>query len=157
MPDYFDRHGKPRRPNADSVIKPRQGAFIVAVFNNRLLLNVEPHAPNVPELPGGGIDAGEAAIQAATREFYEETGMSFIETKATNMHSQFVHFYADDDDEFWDYEQIFFLFADTALAPLYFEERKSNPSGLYCFWQKLDNLDNIPIHYMHRLAINQLI
>lgn len=52
----------------------RAGAYAVLPRNGQVLLTHQ--AEPVPEfqLPGGGIDPGESAIQALHREVFEETG-----------------------------------------------------------------------------------
>lgn len=52
-------------------------ALVYATWQKRLLVFVEPDFPELlPLVPGGTIEAGEAADAAATREFFEETGLT---------------------------------------------------------------------------------
>lgn len=53
-------------------------ALIYATWKNRLLVFDEPDFPDLlPQVPGGTIEPGEAAADAAKREFFEETGLAF--------------------------------------------------------------------------------
>lgn len=42
-------------------------------------LEINPNEPNVWQLPQGGVDKGEAPIDAAFRELEEETGMTTVD------------------------------------------------------------------------------
>ena len=51
-------------------------ALIYATSPRGLLVFDEPDFPSVPtQVPGGTIDAGETPMEAAYREFEEETGL----------------------------------------------------------------------------------
>ena len=43
------------------------------------------------DIPKGGIDDGETALQGAVRELYEETGLRFTETDLTCKYTNDVH------------------------------------------------------------------
>jgi 8-oxo-dGTP diphosphatase len=66
------RYGEPRR--GDQSYRRRPGVYAILAREGRLLLTHQ--ADPVPEyqLPGGGIDAGEAPLPALHREVMEETG-----------------------------------------------------------------------------------
>ena len=58
---FYDRRGDVVNPDAQSIIKPRRGVFalVVAINDDAIMLAAERCAPDVPELPGGGIEDGE--------------------------------------------------------------------------------------------------
>ena len=58
---FYDRRGNIVTPDARSFIKPRRGVFAlaVAIGDRAIMLAAEACAPDVPELPGGGIEDGE--------------------------------------------------------------------------------------------------
>lgn len=66
------RYGEPRQ--AAQRYRRRPGVYAILAREGKLLLTHQ--AQPVPEfqLPGGGIDAGEAPVAALHREVYEETG-----------------------------------------------------------------------------------
>jgi 8-oxo-dGTP diphosphatase len=66
------RFGEAVRP--DISYRPRPGAYGVILSGNRMLLTHQSHPEPEYQLPGGGIDPGEGAVQALHREVFEETG-----------------------------------------------------------------------------------
>lgn len=56
-------------------------ALIYATWNEHLLVFDEPDFPELSlQVPGGTMEPGEAALDAAMREFQEETGIASVET-----------------------------------------------------------------------------
>jgi 8-oxo-dGTP pyrophosphatase MutT (NUDIX family) len=76
---FYDRRGNVVIPTALSIIKPRRGVFAltVALADRAIMLSAESCAPDVPELPGGGIEHGESLDEAIAREWSEEVGIPF--------------------------------------------------------------------------------
>jgi len=66
------RYGAPVR--SDVYYRPRPGAYGIILRRNQVLLTREALLNVEIQLPGGGIDAGESALQALHRECLEETG-----------------------------------------------------------------------------------
>ncbi|MEP4064813.1 MAG: NUDIX domain-containing protein, partial [Nitratireductor sp.] len=52
-------------------------AYVYLTCGPELLVFVEPDHPDPDiQVPGGTLDPGESYLQAARREFFEETGLS---------------------------------------------------------------------------------
>ncbi|GHA49164.1 NUDIX hydrolase [Amylibacter ulvae] len=66
------RYGEPKIPGIEYVTRP--GAYGVLIRGEDVLLTHQAKPFSETQLPGGGIDPGETAIQALHREVIEETG-----------------------------------------------------------------------------------
>lgn len=66
------RFGTP--PKAGQRYRLRPGAYAILPREGRLLLTHQSAPSPEVQLPGGGIDPGENALQALHREVFEETG-----------------------------------------------------------------------------------
>ncbi len=155
---YFDRNGECYTPSKNDTVRARSGAFCVCLCGDKILVNLEPHAPDNPSLPGGGIEEDENAFQAAQREFLEETGISFpqdLTSKKTFI--QDIKLYADDVDEYWNYNQTYFLFHVERNNSIYFEGQKKNPSGYYAFWDDVETIQMSTLHYGHKKALKIIL
>lgn len=153
---YTDRWGKTFTPTQDSIIKPRSGAFLICVHQGKIILTKQHYAMEVPEFPGGGIDPGETPEQAAKREFYEETGLTFTAPfKPVQEIAQDIHFFAEDQKEFWNYHQQYFVMRE-GLSPLFFEGEKDTPEQGKSFWWDIDRLDELNLHAIHKQIFEQI-
>ena len=152
---YYDRWGKAHISNPQSTFRKRAGAFVILHTKNAILFNFADYAPDVPDLPGGGIDAGETAFQAAIRELSEEAELiAPPDLTIDRTFQQNVHFYAEHEGECWDYDQTFFLVRQ-GIEPLYFEGVRTVAEGR-CAWIGLNHLKDHTIHYMHGLCLKKL-
>src|SRR5271165_502609 len=106
---FYDRRGNTVVPDARSVVRPRRGVFalVVAIEQDAVMLAAEACAPDVPELPGGGIENGETLDEAIKREWSEEVGIAFDVLGPLRRVQRVRGFYADDRNEFWIYDQTF--------------------------------------------------
>ena len=154
MKTFLDRQGKICVPSATSIVRAREGAFSCCIHESRLLLIWPSYAPDVPELPGGGIDAGENPLQANKREFWEETGftLNIADRAIEGVFEQTVDFYADDVDQYWIYKQSFYLIRD-GLAAVFFDGTRPTPEKGLMRWVELKDLAVLPLHVMHKNAL----
>lgn len=153
---YHDRHGQLFTPAPEDFVRARQGGFAIMILNGCVLVANGPHAPDVPELPGGGIEDGEDALTAALRETEEETGFHITEYEVLQEFSVHRKFYADDINEYWDYD-ITYYHLELPNDDLYFDGHRPSPEKGEVFWLPLDDLKKgAPIKYMERLALQEL-
>jgi 8-oxo-dGTP pyrophosphatase MutT (NUDIX family) len=144
-------------PDAHATIKPRRGVFalVVAVSDNAIMLSAEAGAPDVPELPGGGIEEGETLDEATRREWAEEVGIAFNVEGPSRQFQHVRGFYADHRNEFWIYDQTFRLYH--WLDPVKIGAKWPNPEGGMAGWEAIGSLPNLSINRAHWCAIPTLL
>lgn len=157
MRKYVDRWGKQHTPAEDSIIKPRAGIFAVFIARDHILLSWGKWAPDVPELPGGGIDAGESLEQALKREIAEEADLYIEALKPQKTLHKDVGFYADYDEEFWDYSQTYWLLSEQDSNDCFFEGEKHPKDALKSGWVPLEDIKNIGLHAIHAETLGELL
>jgi 8-oxo-dGTP pyrophosphatase MutT (NUDIX family) len=154
---FYDRRGSVVTPDAQSIIKPRRGIFAlaVAIDDDAIMLSAELCAPDVPELPGGGIEEGESLDEAIKREWAEEVGIDF-NVKGPLQRFQHVRgFYSDDRNEFWIYDQTFRLYH--FLDRVKVGQKWFNSEGGTAGWESMASLPNLSINRAHWCAIPTLL
>lgn len=150
---FYDRWGNIKQPGKDDIVRDRTGAFAITIAKGHLLLTWQSHAPEVPELPGGGVDDGEDTWTAMTREFYEEAGINLTVPESAIAYKQYIGYYADDLNEYWRYTQSYFLLQGTDIDLLFFSGEKRSPEDGKVMWIDLADTKTMPIHYCHSLAL----
>lgn len=156
--EFFDRWGKSYTPEegANNVID-RTGVFALCIANDHVLMIWPKSASEVAELPGGGVDPGETFWQALVREVDEETGLSLDYEETEPCYMQSVRFYAENSDEFWFYDQSFYKLEGDVIEKMFFEGERITPEDGKCRWVPLDQIGQMQIHHMHKIAISAVL
>ena len=154
---FYDRRGNVVKPDAQSIIKPRRGVFAlaVAVNDSAIMLAAEHCAPDVPELPGGGIEDGETLDEATKREWAEEVGIAFNVKGPLRQFQHVRGFYSDDRKEFWVYDQTFRLYH--FLERVKVGQKWPNSEGGTAGWESIASLPGLSINRAHWCAIPTLL
>lgn len=90
------RYGTSAR--ADITYKPRPGVYGVILHGGQIMLTHQALPTPEVQLPGGGIDAGESALQALHRECLEETGWKIQIDRRLGVYQRFTYML---EYEFW--------------------------------------------------------
>jgi len=83
------RYGEPRR--SDQHYRRRPGVYAILALDGRLLMTHQAEPAPEFQLPGGGIDPGEAPLAALHREVYEETGWTIAPLRRLGSFRRFVY------------------------------------------------------------------
>lgn len=153
---FYSRHGHQMIPAADAVIKPRHGVFALARSGDVVLLVLQSFANGFWEMPGGGMEEGEQQDDAIRREWAEETGIDFAPLRATGQ--EYYHtrgYYAEDVNEFWVYDQTFYLYDYD--APVTTGTTWLNSEGDQAAWFPVSALPQMKINRAHWLAFCDLL
>ena len=83
------RFGQP--PRTDVKYHARPGVYAVLLRGSEMLLTFQEEPEPEFQLPGGGVDKGEAPILALHREVYEETGWTITAPKRWGAFRRFAY------------------------------------------------------------------
>ncbi len=140
--DYFN---DPNAPQANSIV-PSVTTVVVNEAGYVLLIHKTDN--NLWALPGGGVDVGESAIEAAIRETKEETGYDIEVTGLVGIYTNPAHVMAYDDGEVR--QQFSICFAASLIGG---KARTSTESRAVAFVAPND-LERLNIHPSMRMRIN---
>jgi 8-oxo-dGTP pyrophosphatase MutT (NUDIX family) len=129
--------------------------LVVAIDDKAIMLSAEVCAPDVPELPGGGIEDGETLDEAIEREWAEEVGIPFDVNGPLQRFQHVRGFYADDRNEFWIYDQTFRLYH--FLGRVKIGQKWLNPEGGRAGWEAIASLPKLSVNRAHWCAIPTLL
>jgi ADP-ribose pyrophosphatase YjhB (NUDIX family) len=157
-PQYIDRHGKAHTPNANSTIKPRKGVFALCVYQGKILLSWPKSAADRPELPGGGIEAGEGLEGALLRELQEDAAVTLtLSHPPLHRMTSMARFYAEFDNEFWDYTQSYLRLDERDAAKIYFEGEHAPEDALKAAWVDISALAEMKLHAVHEQILGEMM
>ncbi|MFD7911529.1 NUDIX hydrolase [Streptomyces sp. NPDC059752] len=140
--DYFN---DPNAPEANSIVP---SVTAVALDSDGRVLLIHRTDNDLWALPGGGVDTGESAADAAVRETREETGFDIEVTGLVGLYTDPRHVIAYDDGEVR--QQFSICFSARIVGG---ERRTSGESQEVAFLAP-DELDGMRIHPSMRLRID---
>ena len=80
-----------QRPEAGKIYRPRAGAYAIIDAGDGLLATFQEAPTPELQLPGGGIDPGEAPLAALHREVMEETGYGIHAPRRLGMFHRYTY------------------------------------------------------------------
>ncbi|WP_030720696.1 NUDIX domain-containing protein [Streptomyces sp. NRRL S-237] len=140
--DYFN---DPNAPEANSIVP---SVTAVALDSDGRVLLIHRTDNDLWALPGGGVDTGESAADAAVRETREETGFDIEVTGLVGLYTDPRHVIAYDDGEVR--QQFSICFSARIVGG---ERRTSGESKEVAFLAP-DELDGMRIHPSMRMRID---
>ena len=153
---YTDYKGQQSSPNKDSIVIERSGIWaIITDSKNRILISHPEYDLNSMELPGGGIETGEDCETSLIREIIEEAGVEFKSLSPEKMFNQHVKYGCWDKDEFWNYDQEYWVIKlkdDTQ----YFSGKRKTEEGAYGEWVNLSSIQQENFHFTHCEAMKKM-
>ncbi len=157
MLEYMDRWGKHHQLEENSKRRDRSGVFAVCIADDKILLSWPACAPDIPELPGGGIEQGEEMIDALVREVKEEADVDLDMQHRAPSKTQLVGFYAEYEKEFWDYTQTYFHLDERDAQQILFENETNPADALKAAWVPLKELSELKLHAVHAKALEEIM
>lgn len=85
----MQRFGEPKEKGRAYTDRP--GAYAILQLGNKVLLTYQDKPHYEYQLPGGGVDKGEAIIAALHREVMEETGWSMAIKRRLGVYQRYVY------------------------------------------------------------------
>ena len=153
---YTDYRGQQSSPNKDSIVIERSSIWaIITDSQNRRLISHPQFDLNTMELPGGGIEAGEDRETSLIREIIEEAGVEFKTLTPKKTFNQHVEYACWDKDEFWNYDQEYWVIK-LKDEKHYFSGKRKTEEGAYGEWVALSSIRQNNFHFMHYEAMKKM-
>lgn len=107
------------RSDLPAVRETRIGAYGICIEDGRILLIRKARGPytGLFDLPGGGIEFGEAPADAVVREFLEETGVAVHVGGIAGVFHRHCTFVADSGDKHIEQHHMGFLYRVAPVGP----------------------------------------
>ncbi len=153
---YTNYKGQKQTPDENDIVINRSGIW-AAVFDShdRLLVSRPEYDHSVIELPGGGIEEGEDKQHSLLREIEEEAGVSFDELDPIQTFTQHVKFLAWDKNEFWNYDQEYWIVKLDNSDDYFFGKRQTKENA-FGEWIEKRNIKEYSFHHTHFEALKAM-
>jgi 8-oxo-dGTP pyrophosphatase MutT (NUDIX family) len=137
----------------------RPGVYGVAFTPDRgQVLLTRDRRSNVWELPGGGIDPGEAAAAAMVREFKEEVGLDVTLGPPIYFAESFYYHDQDTAPGGWHSLKLFYLVHTTGTLNPHYEENRGHGGVNYgAAWVPIEELEGVDMLADHYDAVQRAV
>lgn len=151
---FIDHHGQLHALPPGLKPRTRTGIHAVLRVAGNVLL-VQPPGADWLELPGGGLEPGETHSQALCRELLEEAGLVLpVGSGERDRDVAFTsRYYSSNNQQYWIYRQTFRLIQLAIEPPL----RPPLEAGHRRLWLSLGELNDKPLHHVHRIGLQRLL
>ena len=102
-------------------------------------------------IPGGAMELGETSLQAAVREFYEETGIAVEAKRLLNVYTNFSETYPNGDQA----QTVVFLYELQALENFYISNFHNDETLRLGFFSKEEIAELENVSDKHRLMLDE--
>jgi 8-oxo-dGTP pyrophosphatase MutT (NUDIX family) len=145
-----------KEPSESDTIIDRSGIWIMVVDpEDRVLISHPQYDASVMELPGGGIELGEDKKASLIREIEEEAGVTINHVVADETMNQHVKFLAWDLNEYWNYDQEYWIMKLNNNNH-YFEGVRKTEEGAFGEWVDRKDIKQDNFHYIHWQALKKM-
>lgn len=149
---FTDMHGKLISKPDDVGVQKRYASIAFCVNSGYILLSKDKDL-DYWEMPGGGVEEGEDALDALVREVREETGLSVTVTDPKPIHESGDMFYANDRDIYYDSTRRAYSL-ELQNNPIVFSSIFNEEMSAFGFFSRQE-LEGLNIEPLHREIIEQ--
>lgn len=150
---FIDLWGREHIPSDEDVIKDRKTLHALCLSKNSILLTVPDFAPDIYELPGGGLEEGESLSESLRREILEEAAVDLTLLNPEKSWSVQANFKSEKRKTFFNYDQTFWLLKGPEVDAVYLEGERMPEDALRAMWMPLNNLPHISFQTLHKKAL----